>query len=90
MFSAHFWPFFPIWGQKKISQKIGLPRTTSYKILAPCQISEKTNDTIARKRLDRRTEGQKDGQTLYFIGPFRLPLGVQKYRSQIYQNLLDA
>ena len=25
-----------------------------------------------------RTKGRKDGQTL-FIGPFRLPLGVQKY-----------
>ena len=46
--------------------------TTSYGFLALCQNSEKTNDTIPRKRLDRRTDRP------YFIGPFRLPPGVQK------------
>ena len=30
-----------------------LPRTTSYKFLAPCQSLEKNNVTIPRKRLDR-------------------------------------
>ena len=58
-----------------------LSHTTSHGILAPCQISEKTNDTIPRKHLDRRmdgrVEGQKDKQT-FFIGPFRLTPGVQK------------
>ena len=61
LFLAHFWPSFPILGQKKIvQQNAALSRTTSYKFLAPCQISEKPNDTIPRKRLDRRTEGRTD------------------------------
>ena len=74
-----FWPilglFSQFWGKKFFfSENLALSRTTSYEFLAPCQISEKTNDTIPRKRLDRRTdgrmEGQKNGQTL--------PPGIQK------------
>ena len=62
-----------------------LSHTTSQGTLALCQNLEKINDTIPRKQPDRwkdgRTEGQTEGQTElhtpYFIGPFRLPLGVQ-------------
>ena len=43
---------------------MALSQTTSYGFLTPCQNSEKTHDAIPRKRQDRRTEGQKDGQTL--------------------------
>ena len=62
MFLAHIGPFFSILGQKKkfFSENPALSRTTSYEFLAPCQISEKTNDTIPRKCLDRRTEGRTD------------------------------
>ena len=64
---------FPNVGAKKIfSQKIWLSRTASNEFLAPCQISEKTNDTILKKCLDRRTDRP------YFIGPFWLPSGVLK------------
>ena len=63
-FLAHFWPTFIISGAKFFSQKIQLCHTTSHGILAPCQISEKTNDRIPRKHLDRGTDRP------YFIGPF--------------------
>ena len=46
MFGAN--KFFP--------ENPALSRTTSYGFLAPCQNSEKTNDTIPRKRLDGRTD----------------------------------
>ena len=56
-FLTHFLNFL----RKKIFlENQALSRTTSYGFLAPCQDLEKTNDTIPRKRLDRR----KDGQTL--------------------------
>ena len=68
---AHFWPFIRIKEQKKIflSENPALSRTTPYGFLAPCQISEKTYDTIPRKCLDRkdgRMEGEKDGQTVFY------------------------
>ena len=72
LFFAHFWPIFPIFGAKKIFPEYpALPRTTSHGILAPCQISEKANDAIPRKRLDKWTNGKTDRP--YFIGSFRLP-----------------
>ena len=60
-----FWPilgtFFQFWGQKKIfSENPSVSCTSSYEFLILCQISEKANDTIPRKRLDRRTEGRAD------------------------------
>ena len=71
-----FGPFSQFWGQKKFSQKIPLSHTTSHGILAPCQNLEKINDTIPRKRPDRRNDGRTDRP--YFIRPFQLPLGLQK------------
>ena len=74
-----FWPIlgplFPIFWEKKFSS-----RTASHGLLAPCRISEKTNDTIPRKCLDRRTDKKTEGQTdwqAYFIGPFLLLLQVE-------------
>ena len=67
-----FWPIlspfsFPyFWGKKSFLKNPALLRTTLYGFLASCQNLEKFNDTIQRKRPDRRTEGP------YFIGPFRL------------------
>ena len=80
-FKKHcFWPIFPNFGAEIFfPENPALSRTNSSGFLAPCQTSEKTNDTISIKRLDRRTEGRKDGRTNrpYFIGPFRLPPGVK-------------
>ena len=56
-----FWAQFPNFGGKKIlTENPALSRTTSHGILAPCQISEKTNDIIPRKCVDRRTDGKTD------------------------------
>ena len=55
---AHFRNF---WGQKNSLENPALSRTTSNGILAPCQNLEKINDTIPKKRRDRR----KDRQTLF-------------------------
>ena len=61
LFLAHFCLIFQFSGQKKFFlENPALSRTTSRGFLAPCQNLEKTNDTIVRKRLDRR----KDRQTL--------------------------
>ena len=74
---AHFGSIFPIFGVKKIFlENPALSCTTSYGFLAPCQNLEKVNDTIQRKRPDRRTDRRTDRP--YFIGHFRLPPGVQK------------
>ena len=63
LFLAHFWPIFPIfWAKNFFLENLALSRTTSYGFLVSCQNLEKTNNTIPRKRLDRRTEGQKDGR----------------------------
>ena len=51
--------------------------TTPYGFLAPCQILEKTSDTVPRKRLKKRTEEQKDGQTL-FCKPLPVSAGGPK------------
>ena len=60
-------PFSQFWGQKKISLKIWLSRTTSHGILAPHQNLEKINDTIPRKRPDKQKDGRKDWQRLFYI-----------------------
>ena len=81
MFLAHFWSIFPSFGAKIVFlENLAPSRTTSYGFLEPCQDLEKTNNTIPRKRPDRRKDGWKDGRTdrPYFIEPFRLPPGFQK------------
>ena len=82
LFWAHFWYTFLIFGAKTIFLENPAPSlTVSNKFLAPCQNSEKTNDTIPRKHPDRRKDGRMDKrmeeQTPYFKGPFQLLLGVQ-------------
>ena len=63
---AHFWPIFPILGAKKMFWKIRLCHAQLHMgSYHHANNLEKTNHTIPRKRLDRRTEGQKDGQTLF-------------------------
>ena len=68
-----FWSIFPNFGANSFFREDpALSRTTSSGFLAPCQNSEKTNDTIPRKCPDRRTD------ISYFIGHFRLLSGIQK------------
>ena len=74
---AHFGPIFPIFGAKTIFLgNPALSRTTSHGNLAPCKDLEKLNNTIPRKDPDGRMDGRMDRP--YFIGPFRLPPGVQQ------------
>ena len=77
-----FWHISPNFWAKLFSQKIWLSCKTSYSFLAPCRNSEKNFDTIPRKRLDRRKDGRADRPS--FIGPLRLPLGVQKHNACSY------
>ena len=59
LFLAHFWPIFPTFGAKKIFLEIAaLSHTASYGFVAINL--EKTNDTIPKKRLDRRKDGRTD------------------------------
>ena len=69
---AHFPKF---WGQKGFFWWIWLSRKTSYGFLAPCQNLDKTNDPIPRNQSDKRKDRMTDRP--YFIGPSRLPPGVQ-------------
>ena len=106
LFLAHFWNIFPIFGADRILLKnLALSRTTSYSFLVLCQNLEKNNNTILRKRPDRRKDKRKDRKTYRpcFIGSFWLPLVVQQgqlhwntFKSQRYregywsnQKLLD-
>ena len=80
------WPiFFPIFWEENLPENPVLSRTTSPGILAPCQISEKTNDTIPRKSLGRRkggrTDRQKDEQTLFYRTVWATWWGSNKYLS---------
>ena len=64
MFLAHFGHFTQFRGKKKFSsENPAQSRTTLYELLAPCQISEKTYDTIPIKYLDRRMNGKTEGRT---------------------------
>ena len=58
-----FGPFSQTLGQMIFPENPALSCTTSYGFLAPYQNSEKTNDTIPRKRLDRKTNGTAEGLT---------------------------
>ena len=61
----YFLPIFPIFGQKYFFKKPG--SVTHNNTWAPntmLSVRKKTNEPIPRKRLERKTEGQKDGQTL--------------------------
>ena len=74
-----FGPFlvhFPNFGGKFfLPENLTLSRTASYGFPKPCPNLQKTNDRILRKCLERKTDGRMDRP--HFIGPFRLPPGVQ-------------
>ena len=85
---AHFGSIFPIFGAKKCF--LGNPAlscTTSYGFPAPCQKLEKVNNSIQRKHLDRTKDRRTRMDRPYFIGPFRLPPGVQKGTRFIQGNV---
>ena len=63
-----FWPildpFSQFWGKKNFSQKIRLFQAQLHmSVQHHANFQKKTNDTIPRKRLDRRTEGRTEGRT---------------------------
>ena len=67
LFLTHFWPIFPIFGAENFFlENPAVSRTILHGFLASCLNLEKTNDTIPRKCLDRRKDGRKDGQTLFY------------------------
>ena len=59
-FMVHFSGF---WCKNFFLENKALSHTTSYGSLAPCQILEKTNDAIPRKRQKRRKDRRTDGRT---------------------------
>ena len=64
MFLGHFSPFLVIFAQWGFFPKNrALSHTTIYKPLTPCCISEKTNEPIPRKLMDRWKDGRMDGWT---------------------------
>ena len=88
MFLVHFWTIFPIVGAKKIFSGTSGSATHNFIwFLAPCQNLEKTENT----RTDGRTEGRTDGRTdrPYFIGPLRLPSGVQNGALEICSKFTE-
>ena len=66
--------FFNILNKTVFGPFLALSRTTSNGFLVLCQNSWKNNDTIPRKRPDRRKDGRTDRP--YFTGPFQLMPGV--------------
>ena len=68
-----FWPIFGsfskfLW-QKVFPENPALSHTTSYSFLAPCQNLEKPNDAMIQENVQTDkgwTEGQKDGQALFY------------------------
>ena len=51
----HFWPFLP--DGNFFEKNLALRHTTIY---GPCQVSEKTNEPIPRKLIDRQKVGRTD------------------------------
>ena len=79
---AHFGSIFPIFGAQFFSpENLTLSCSTSYGLLVTCQNLEKL---MIEFQENARTKGGTDKP--YFIGPFRLPPGVQKYLSQIFKK----
>ena len=83
LFLVHFRSISPNFGTQKFFQKIRLSSTTSYGFLAPCPNSEKNDDTIPRKHLDKRMEGQKDGQILFYR---TLPANAQGPKRMVHND----
>ena len=78
-FKPIFAPFSQHWVKKKLfSKNLVLSCTISYGFLATCQNLGKTNDTIPRKRKERRTDGRTDRMTdrPYFTGA--LPINSKR------------
>ena len=67
----YFWAISPIFGSKTVffPKTPALSPTTSEGFLTPSQNSEKSNDPIPIKHLDRRQDGRTS--RLYFIGPLQ-------------------
>ena len=67
LFWGHFWPFLVIFAQRGFFHKsLVLSHTTIYGPLTPCWVSEKTNEPIQRKLMDRQKDRRKDRQILFY------------------------
>ena len=77
-----FWHISPNLGAKLFSQKFSCHAKLHIVFQHHVEIQKKTYDTIPRKHLDRRKDGRADRPS--FIGPLRLPLGVQKHNACSY------
>ena len=75
-----FWPISQFLGLKVLPKNLILLHRTWWGFLAPCQNSEKPNDPIPRKPLDRWQDSRTN--RTYFVGPFLLLPGVQQVQLQ--------
>ena len=96
IFSSLNWgmPQNKVWGKKIFPENLALSCTTTYGFLVSCQNSERTNDAIPRKHLDRRMdrkiEGQKNGQTLFYMTLLATNWGSKKLRYLLFLLSLQA
>ena len=66
LFLANFGPFSNFWGKTFSPENLALSHTTTYSFLAPCQnLIQFQENTWTGRRMDRRMEGLKDGQSLF-------------------------
>ena len=80
MFLAHFGPFFSIFGAKNFFLRKSSSVTHNFIWISNTMSNFRKNLWCNSKKISGEKDGWKDGRTdkPYFIGPFRLPLGVQK------------
>ena len=98
MFLGHFWPFLVILPHWDFFPKNpALSHTTIYGPQTPCQVSQKTNEPIPTKLMDRLKEGWKDRQTLFYRpllaevkGPINLLTEVVHSRKKLERQELKV
>ena len=67
LFLGYFWPFLVIFAWWRFFPKNpALSHITIYGLLTACYVSEKNNEPIPWKVIDRQKDGGKDRHTLFF------------------------
>ena len=85
LFFNHFWSFLP--AGDLFSRNLALSHTIIYGLLTPYYVSEKLNEPIPRKIIDRRKDGRTEGRMdrkTYFIGAFPKWLEVKKINANVW------
>ena len=92
-----FGPCFRFPGHKNFFWKIKICHAQLHMVFQHhAIIQKKNNNTIPRKRPDRRKDGRKHRKTdvSYFIGPLQLPLGVHQegkhFRTAFFNSFSDV